>query len=277
MRRIGIGRIGLALGLGMVVGGVVAPAPVAAQDGPTERLEGSPRHGEWVEVKRGERVIHAFVVYPEASEKAPVVLVIHENRGLNDWARSVADQLAERGVIAIAPDLLSGAGPDGGKTSDFESSDAARTAIYALDPDQVTDDLDAVADFGLALPAANGKLAVAGFCWGGSQSFRFATNRADLGAAFVFYGTGPDDADAIGRIACPVYGFYGGADARVNATIPRSTELMAAAGKTYDPVTYDGAGHAFMRRGEASDASEANRAAHDAAWKRWAGLLAKLR
>lgn len=246
------------------------------QDPSKERLEKSPRHLEWVEVKRDDRTVHCFAAYPEIKDKAPVVVVIHENRGLSDWVRSVADQLAERGYIAIAPDLLSGMGPGGGKTSDFASGDAAREAISKLPPDQITKDLAAVCDYAAKRPAANGKVAVAGFCWGGAQSFRFATNRADLSAAFVFYGAGPEDRDAIARIKGPVYGFYGGIDARVNATIPKSQELMKAAGKTYEPVTYDGAGHGFMRAGEEAGASDANRRAREEGWKRWAELLKKL-
>ena len=247
----------------------------AAQTGPRERLNASPRHQEWVTVKNGARSLSLFVVYPEVSGKAPAVLVIHENMGLTDWVRGVADRLAAAGYIAVAPDLLSGMGPNGGKTVDFPDVSAAREAIYKLPPDQVTGDLDAAADYARKLPAASGKLFVAGFCWGGSQSFRFATHRPDLSAAFVFYGTGPDDAAAIARIKAPVYGFYGGSDARVNATIPKTRELMSAAGKTYDPVVYEGAGHGFMRAGEASDATPANRKACEEGWARWLALLRK--
>ncbi len=227
-------------------------------------------------MKQGERTVHAYLVYPEVSHKALAVVVIHENRGLTDWVRSVADQLAEAGYIAIAPDLLSGAAPGGGKTSDFASGDAAREAIYALPADQVIADLNAVADYVAKLPAANGKVAVAGFCWGGGQTFRFATNRANLAAAFVFYGTGPDK-DAIARIKAPVYGFYGGSDARVNATIPDTTAQMKDAGKAYEPVIYDGAGHGFMRAGEEAGASAENKKAREEAWARWKKLLAGIK
>ena len=249
---------------------------LAPQDAAKQRLDKSPRHAEWTETKNGDRVVHSFVVFPEVKEKAPVVVVIHENRGLNDWARAVADRLAENGFIAIAPDLLSGMGPKGGRTSGFATSDDAREAISKLPADQVTKDLDAVCDAALKIEAASGKISVAGFCWGGTQAFRFATHRAKLSASFVFYGSGPDDKEAIGRITCPVYGFYGGDDARINATVTKSQELMKAAGKTYDPVTYDGAGHAFMRAGEEADAKEANKKAHEQAWKRWLELLKKL-
>jgi carboxymethylenebutenolidase len=247
-----------------------------AQQWARQRLESSSRHQEWVAVKHGDRAVHSFLVFPEVKTKAPAVVVIHENRGLTDWVRGVADQLAEAGYIAIAPDLLSGTGPSGGKTSDFPTSDAARSAIYKLAPEQVTADLNAVAGYVAKLPASNGKVAVAGFCWGGSQSFRFATNRANLVAAFVFYGRGPDSQDAISKIQCPVYGFYGGNDARVNATVPKSEGLMKAAGKTFDPVTYEGAGHGFMRSGEQPNPSEANKQAREEAWKRWRSLLGKL-
>jgi carboxymethylenebutenolidase len=245
----------------------------SAQDWARERLEKSPRHQDWVAVKHDSRVVQAFVVYPEVKEKAAAVVVIHENMGLTDWVRGVADQLAAAGYIAIAPDLLSGTAPNGGKTSDFPSVDAAREAIYKLQPDAVTADLNAVVDYVTKLPAASGKVAVAGFCWGGSQSFRFAINRAGLAAAFVFYGTGPDN---VAGVTAPVYGFYGGADARVDATVPKSAELMKEAGKKFEPVTYEGAGHGFMRAGEDPAGSAPNTRARQDAWERWLGLLKRM-
>ncbi|WP_397546450.1 dienelactone hydrolase family protein [Rhodothermus marinus] len=251
--------------------------PVArAQDPIRERLERSPRHQEWVAITYDDRTVHTFVVYPERDSPATAVVLIHENRGLSDWVRSVADRLAEAGYLALAPDLLSGMAPGGGRTADFPGEDAAREAIYRLPPEQVMADLDAVVDYARNLPAASGKVAVAGFCWGGAQAFRFATHRPDLAAAFVFYGTGPDDPEAVARIQCPVYGFYGGNDARVNATIPRTDSLMRAAGKTFVYEIYEGAGHAFMRRGETADTTDANRRARDAAWQRWLRLLQAL-
>ena len=248
-----------------------------AQDWAKQKVEKSPRHQEWVQVKSAARTVKAFLVYPEVKNKAVAVVVIHENRGLTDWVRSVADQLAEAGYIAIAPDMLSGMAPDGGGTSDFPDATAIGQAFSKLTPEQITADLNAVADHVSKLPAANGKVAVAGFCWGGGQTFRFATNRPGLKAAFVFYGTGPDNPEAIAKIKAPVYGFYGGNDARVNATIPKSAELMKEAGKKYDPVTYDGAGHGFMRAGEdPANTNEANKKARDEAWIRWKEILKKL-
>jgi carboxymethylenebutenolidase len=245
--------------------------PAVGQDWARVALEKSPRHGEWVQVKHGDRTVQAFVVYPEVKNKAAAVVVIHEIFGLTDWARTVADQLAANGYIAIAPDLLSGMGPKGGKTSDFPDVDAVREAISKLDPDQVTADLNAAADYVKNLPAANGKLAVAGFCWGGGQSFRFATGRKDLSAAFVFYGAPPKDVSSIGA---PVYGFYAGNDERIDATIADTQEAMKKAGKKYDVVTYEGAGHGFMRAGEdPANTVEGNTKARSQAWERWLAAL----
>src|SRR5438105_2517889 len=243
----------------------------AAQDWAKNQLAKSPRHREWVTIKHNGRSVDTLIAYPETKDKRPVVLVIHEIFGLSDWAQELADEVAAAGYIAVAPDLLSGMGTNGGRTKDFPAG-AVTEAVSKLNPDQVTADLNAAADYGKKLPASNGKLYVAGFCWGGGQTFRFATNRGDLSAAFVFYGP-PPAKDALSRIKAPVYGFYAGNDARIDATIPDTVTAMKAAGKTYDPVTYEGAGHGFMRAAEAPDASDANKKARADAWARWKSLL----
>ena len=246
-------------------------ASVFAQDWAKASLEKSPRHQEWVQIKHGNRVLHAFVIYPEIKGKATAVVVIHEIFGLSDWARSAGDQLAAAGYIAIVPDLLSGFGPNGGMSSDFPSQDARVEAISKLDPDVITADLNAAADYVKKLPSANGKVAVAGFCWGGGQTFRFATNRANLSAAFVFYGPPPKD---VSKITAAVYGFYAGNDSRIDATIPATVDAMKHAGKKYEPVTYEDAGHGFMRMGEdPSNTNPANKTARTEAWERWLKLL----
>ena len=239
-----------------------------AQDWAKERLNESPRHGEWVDLKSGNRAIKAFVVYPERKEKTPAVIVIHEIFGLTEWVRGICDQLAENGVIAIAPDLLSG--------ETFSDIDGARKAISALSNEQVKADLDAAADYALKIPACNGNLAVCGFCWGGGITFAYANDNSKLKAAYSFYGSAPDDPSKVASIPCPVYGFYAENDERVNATIPKAEELMKAAGKRYEPVIYKGAGHGFMREGEMPNASEANKKARDDAWARWKTLLKQL-
>jgi Dienelactone hydrolase and related enzymes len=247
----------------------------------------SPRHHEWVKIQSGNRAVSAFVVYPEVKSKAGSVVVIHEIFGMSDWVQMLADEVAATGAIAIAPDLLSGMAPNGGGTDAFADGTAVGKAIRDLPPDQITADLNAAADYVAKLPAANGKVAVAGFCWGGTQSFRFATNRPTLAAAFVFYGSGPESDAEIARIKAPVYGFYAGNDSRIGATVPKTQEQMKAAGKAYDPVTYEGAGHGFMRAGDAPppsagaeqkerDAYAGNKKARDEAWGRWRTLLAKM-
>jgi carboxymethylenebutenolidase len=265
----------------LVCAALTLSARAHGQDWAKAILDKSPRHQEWVKVKYGNgtpggRIIDAFVVYPEVSQKAPVVLLIHEIFGLSDWARSQADDIAAMGYIVIAPDLLSGAGPNGGGTSAFPDQQSVIRAVSSLDPSTITADLNATADYALKFPSANGKLAVIGFCWGGGQSFRFATTRTGLSAAFVFYGP-PPPADAMKNITAPVYGFYGGSDARISSTVPDAKTAMAAAGKQYDPVIYDGAGHGFMRAGEdPANPNPANTAARTQSLARLKTLLGKM-
>lgn len=229
----------------------------------------------WVEITRDGRTLHAYLARPDGPGPFPALLVIHQNRGSSEWIRSVADRIAELGYIALAPDLLSGMAPGGGNTADFADSDAAREAIGDLPQDQVIADLNAAADYLAELPDSDGAVSVSGFCWGGRQTFAFAAARPDLEAAYVFYGTGPENPSAYANVGARVYGFYGGEDNRVNATIDASRAAMEAAGKTYEPVVYEGAGHGFMSRGEAAEAGDPNRVAMEAAWERWRTLLAE--
>jgi carboxymethylenebutenolidase len=259
------------------IAAMLAAASCPAQDWAKARLEKSPRHLEWVKIKNGNRELNCYIAYPEVKDKAPAVLVIHEIFGLTDWVRSVTDQLAEAGYIAIAPDLLSGMAPGGGGTAELGGRDAVGKAIRSLPPEQITADLDAVANYLSKLPSCNGKIAVGGFCWGGGQTFRYATNNKNVKGAFVFYGSGQDKEDDILRINCPVHGFYGGNDNRITSTVSETSKLMKKAGKTFEPVTYDGAGHGFMRAGEdPEDKNPANKKARDEAWKRWKSSLKKL-
>src|SRR6266536_4831851 len=277
-------------------GGSPEAASGETKDWARQRLAKSPRHQEWVKVKNGAREVNSFVVYPEVKNKATAVVVIHEIFGMSDWVQSLTDQLAEGGYVAIAPDLLSGIGPGGGGTSAFTDRNAIGQAIRDLPPDQITGDLNAVANYVAKLPAANGKVVVGGFCWGGGQAFQYATNNPNLKAAFVFYGPPPESKDELARIKEPIYGFYAGNAARINATLPKTIEMMKELGKVFDPVTYDGAGHGFMRAGEAPEptaqepkgdkaadeyqraltAYKANKKPRDEAWLRWKTLLAKL-
>lgn len=242
----------------------------SAQDWAKSRLEKSPRHSEWVMLKHGDRQVNCFITYPEVKEKATAVVVIHEIFGLTDWARSVTDELAEAGYIAIAPDLLWST--NSGTEELVKSGANVGRAIQSLPPDQIIADLNAAVNYVTNLPSCNGKVVVGGFCWGGTQTFRFAAHNKNIQAAFVFYGAPPTGAE-MAKINCPVYGFYGGNDNRITSTVPNANAEMKTMDKTYAPVVYEDAGHGFMRAGEAPDANAGNQKAHDEAWKRWKDLL----
>jgi len=246
---------------------------VSAQEFAMKQLESSPRHHEWVKVPSGQREVTCFMVYPEVSEKTAVVIVIHENMGLTPWVRSFTDQLASKGYIAIAPDLLSDFDEEHETTASFSSSDEARSAIYKLDRAQVMDDLDKIREYASNLKAGNGKVISAGFCWGGMQSFNFASHNENIKASLVFYGSAPDSEDAIRKIAAPVYAFYAGNDERINSGIADTDKKMKAAGKTYEYVIYPGSGHGFMRQGDDPAGSPENKKARDEAWDRMLGIL----
>lgn len=247
-----------------------------AQDFALKQLENSPRHHEWVEIQSGDRIIHAFVAFPEVSTNTLAVIVIHENAGLTDWVRSFSDQLAERGFLVIAPDLLSSFDETNKKTSDFATGDAARAAIYKLEPGQITKDLEAVQTYITKEPSSNGKTAVMGFCWGGAETFRFVSNNNQVLAGLVFYGSPPKTYEEIEKIKVPVYGFYGGNDQRINASIPETEAWMKQAGKTYDYVIYPGAGHGYMRQGDSPSATGENLDAKNKSWERIVEILKAL-
>src|SRR5258706_785976 len=211
-------------------------------------LDKSPRHGEWVDVPMaaGGPKLRTWIVYPERKTKAPVVIVLQEIFGLTDWIRAVADQLAEDGFIAVAPDLLSGRGPNGGGTESVASRDEVVALVRGLTPEEVDTRLDAVRAYAVKIPAATGKVGTVGFCWGGGRSFGYAVHQAALGAAVVYYGTGPEDLASLARVKAPVLGLYGGDDARVNATIQPVAAEMKKLGKPYETQSYEEAGHGFL-------------------------------
>ncbi len=231
----------------------------------TARLAASPRHGEWVTYDAGGGdMVQAWVSYPQRSDAAPVVVVIHDIRAMSDWARAVGDQLAADGFIAVTPDLLSGKGPGGAGTESLDPEEVGR-AMRELDRAEVNRRLRAAATYGTSLPAATDKVGSVGFCWGGSTSFNFAVDFAGLDAAVVYYGSSPDT-QTLARIEAPVLGHYGGADNRVNATIPDAKAEMERLGKRFDVNVYDGAGHGFLKGQGGMDG--ANMAASEQAWPR---------
>ena len=247
---------------------MIAAAPVAGQslppdeEGARARLDTSPRHGEWIDYDAGGGdMVRAWVTYPERSDAAPVVVVIHEIYGLTDWIRSVADQLSADGFIAIAPDLLTGAGPGGGGSESMDRQ-ARVAAVRSLDVTDVNRRLRGAASYATGLPAASDAVGVVGYCWGGGRSFGFAIDFADLDAAVVYYGSSPDD--GYETIGAPVLGLYGGNDNRVNSTIPRAEEAMRALGKSFESRIFDGAGHGFLRNQPGQEG--ANQRATERAW-----------
>jgi len=252
-----------------------APVPAdltlpADEPGALDRLNHSPRHGEWVKVDAGSGdTVKAWVVYPERRDRAPVILVISEIFALTDWLRGVADQLAAEGFIAIAPDLITGKGPNGGGTESVDRQGAVRL-IMALDRGEVMRRLQAAARYGTALPAARNVVGAVGFCWGGSTSFALATNWTGLGAAVVYYGTSPADS-VLGNVRAPVLGLYGADDARVDVTVPPAQAAMQRLGKRYEVMMFDGAGHGFLR--DQSLREGANLRAARQAWPRTIAFL----
>jgi len=262
MRLLAISSLALAL--------TAAPAGLFAQQLPADtgtavaRLNASPRHGEWVMVSAGgSDSVRTWVVYPERRSRAPVVIVIHEIFGLTDWVRGVADQLAAEGFIAIAPDLLSGKGPNGaGSTADLQANVAL---IRTLVPADIARRLNAEARYGRSLPAASGTVGTVGFCWGGGVSFQMAGLLEGSAGHVVYYGVSPDSA-TLAAVHAPVLGLYAGEDARVDATIPAARTSLDAQHKRYETAVYDGAGHGFLR--DLAGRNGANQHAAEQAWPR---------
>ena len=238
--------------------------PAGAADAQA-RLAASPRHGEWVMVSAGGGdSVRAWVVYPERRGRAPVVLVVHEIFGLSTWIRAVADQLAADGFIAIAPDLLTGKNVP--QRAGQPDPDSARAAIRTLVQEDVQRRLDAVARYGMALPAALPRYGIVGFCWGGTVSFNHAVHSPSLGASVVYYGTSPPT-ERLASVRAPVLGLYGENDARVNTTIPPADSALEAQGKTFEHRIFPGAGHGFLRAQDGpQNAPGANLAATKEAW-----------
>jgi len=246
----------------------------ASQDSAARVLETSPRHGEFVDVAlpSGGTPIRTWVVYPERKDKAGVVIVIQEIFGLSDWIRAVADQLAADGFIAIAPDMISGLGPGGGGTDSVASRDEVVKLTRELTPEMVRERIDAMRGYGVKLPAANGKVATIGFCWGGARSFAYAAADPPPTAAVVYYGSAPDSA-TLQAVRAPVLGNFGSDDARVNATIEPAAATLKKLGRNFEAHYYEGAGHGFLR--QQAEREGANLKATQSAWPRTIAFLKK--
>lgn len=245
----------------------------ADEDALKAMLSDSPRHQEWIEIDNNGKTVHAFVVYPENKANSSAVVMIHENKWLNDWARAMADQVAAEGHIVIAPDLLSSFDEQRQKTSDFASPDDATQALYTLSQEDISSDLQAVADYAKSIDSFNGNLLSAGFCWGGSQSFRLADQGDDYQASLVFYGTAPEEEEFYENVGVPVYGFYAENDDRINATIEQTKTQMQENEKTFEYELYDNVGHAFMRKADVDAADILSQEAKQIAFERMINIL----
>ena len=234
-------------------------------DAAKDQLAKSPRHGEWIDIKMASGApINSFVIYPERSSKAPVVIVVHDIGGMSDWIRGIGDQLAKEGFIAVVPDLLSGKGPNGGGTSSLGDRDQVGQAIRTLTPDELKTRLDAVMAYGKTLPSSNGKTGTIGFCWGGGTVFNYALNQTAVDATASYYGPMPTDPAAYEKAKTPILGLYGGNDQRVNANIPVAEAELKKHAVTYTPNIFEGAGHGFLRNQSGQDG--ANYKAVQQAW-----------
>jgi carboxymethylenebutenolidase len=279
MKRLFLAGVVAIVGLWLARGAVAVTAATPTATPPAEeeakaRLNASPRHAELASIDVGGTPVRTWIVYPERSDKAPVVIVIHEIFGLTDWIRAVADQLAADGFIAVAPDLLSGKGPNGGGTDAYAGRDDVTKAVFGLPVDEVVRRLDAVRRYALTLPAAAAKSATVGFCWGGAMSFAYAAAQPELTAAVVYYGTPPPEPARLAAVKAPVLGLYGGNDARVTGTVDDTRTKMKALGKSYEPHVFAGAGHGFLRAQSGEDGANA-RAAREA-WPLTVAFLRRL-
>jgi len=207
-------------------------------------------HSEYVKYLSGKDTVTAYLAYPESPKPAPAVIVIHEIFGMSDFIRQTTEQLAKDGFVAIAPDLLS---RRGGTPA---TPDSARKLIATLNPDTVTMDLDATRAFlDKQKPVRSGEIGVIGFCWGGGQSFRYATNAPKLKAFVVCYGPSPNAAD-MSKIRAKGLGVYAENDARIDAGLPDAAAAMKAAGKDYKYTVYPGVGHGFLRTREKPEVAD---------------------
>lgn len=238
-----------------------------------DEISWSDRHQEWVEIDNNWKSIQTWVVYPESDENSSVVILIHENKWLTSWVRNMADKLAAEWYIAVAPDLLSGYSENMQETSDFDTEDAATKALYSIEQETITSDLNAVQDYAEWIDASNWNIAVVWFCWWWTQAFNYATEASDIDAVLVFYGTAPENADVYDEIEAPVYWFYGWDDTRVNSTLGDTINYMEQSQNIFDYIIYNGAWHAFMRTWETKGASEADIQARDRAWERMLNIL----
>lgn len=203
--------------------------------------------------------ISAYLVRPSAiSGKLPAIVVIHENRGLNEHIRDIARRLALEGFMAMAVDFLS---PLGGTPDD---EDKARGMIGSLDRAETTANGSSAVSYLISREDCTGSIGAVGFCWGGGVANSLAVASPDLKAAVAYYGAQPDPAD-VSKIKAALLLHYAGLDNRVNAGIEDYRQALEAGGKDFTIYIYDGVNHAFNND---TAAARYDKAAADLAWGR---------
>ncbi|WP_311028124.1 dienelactone hydrolase family protein [Mesorhizobium koreense] len=233
-------------------------AIVAATD---ERIK-----GEDIAYPGADGEMKGYLVRPAGQDgKLPAVMVIHENRGLNEHIRDVARRLALEGFMVLAPDFLT---PSGGTPADEEK---ARQMISALDPAKTTANSVATVTYLRGRPDGRGKVGAVGFCWGGGLTNRTAVNAPDLAAGVAYYGMQPDATD-VAKIHAALLLHYAGLDERTNAGIPAFQEALEKNGKDFQIYIYEGANHAFNND---TSAARYDKKAAELAWGRTVAFLNK--
>lgn len=239
----------------------IAPLLAANSAGAAQVAAGDSRvEGEDIAYPGGKGDIKGYLVRPaDAAGRLGAVIVIHENRGLNEHIRDVARRMALEGFIALAPDLLSS---EGGTPAD---EDKARDMISKLAPEQpIADDVATVA-YLKTIGGGNGKVGAVGFCWGGGQVNMLAVNAPDLDAAVAYYGAQPKDPAAVAKIHAPLLLHYAGLDTRINEGIDAYRKALDDAKKEYTVYIYEGVNHAFNND---TSAARYDKKAADLAWSR---------
>jgi carboxymethylenebutenolidase len=243
----------------------------ASRSTATARLAASPRRNEWVKIPWGDGrsdSLMAWIVYPQnlnAGTKAPVVVVVHEIFGLSSWVRSVADQFAARGFIAIAPDLASRVR---GGPSTVELSDSAARVLFSNPGIPMADrnnGIVSVARYAMSRPNAIQKYGVVGFCWGGQTTWGHAVHGGAAGFAggISYYGAFPygtpgttpaggrvniPRADSLAKVRVPMMVLNGSRDAGIANQLPHIDSIMTAQNKPFSSQNYPNADHGFLRQ-----------------------------
>ncbi len=228
------------------VGGMTAGMLLAALSPDFARAQVVPKDDKRITTERAEYpsaagtgTVKGYLAKPaNATGKLPVVLVVHENRGLNPHIEDIARRLALENFVAFAPDALT---PLGGYPGD---EDKARELFAKLDQKKAAEDFVAAANYLKSRPESSGKIGVVGFCYGGGMAHALSVRMPDLNAAVPFYGNHPAAEDAV-KVKAPLLIHFAGVDERINSAWPAYEAALKAAGTRYTAHQYAGTQHGF--------------------------------